>query len=253
MRPRVLSAVVGAALAAALLAPAPSGAAPGATSEPRAAQAKGSHQLLLTFDHRESLRKGTTVVDASRHHHRGTVLTEAGGRLAPVARARGRAADFPNRCRSCGRAIVEVADGRGLDPRRSAFVFGALARVTKRQAKTGANLVQKGYYNQAGGQYKLQLSPGGFPSCVVFGGRGRLKVDAPRSIADHGWHRVSCARVGTTVELRVDGKVRASATGVTGRIGNDAPLRVGGKKIAAGNKQFRGQLDNVFLRFVPKS
>jgi hypothetical protein len=49
----------------------------------------------------------------------------------------------------------------------------------------------------------------------------------------------------------VDGVVRGDVAGLTGRLANIAPVRVGGKKIGAGNKQFHGDIDSVFLRFRP--
>src|SRR4051794_15031428 len=68
----------------------------------------GTH-LLLTFDHREPLKRGTVVRDASGHRHRGVVRTRAGGAVRPVDGWFRRAAAFPRLCDpTCGRAIVEV-------------------------------------------------------------------------------------------------------------------------------------------------
>jgi hypothetical protein len=61
---------------------------------------------------------------------------------------------------------------------------------------------------------------------------------------------MSCVRSPTAVALWVDGKRAATAAGATGFIGNDAPVRIGGKKIKPGNKQYHGALDSVFLRFL---
>jgi Concanavalin A-like lectin/glucanases superfamily len=209
-------------------------------------------RMALTFDHRESLKAGSVVRDDSGWHHPGRVLTQAGGHLRVVKGIVGHGVDFPNRCVGCGRAIIAVADARGLDPRRHSFIFGAAIRLTPRQARHGSNVVQKGYFNQAGGQYKLQLLAGGSPSCVIRGKFGRVVVSWPRSIANDRWHRVSCARYPAHVVLRVDGKVRATAAGETGWLSNDAPVKVGGKKINAGNKQFHGRLDTVHLRVLPQ-
>jgi hypothetical protein len=217
------------------------------SADAAAAVRPSAHQFLLTFDHRESLKAGTHVVDASGHKHRGTVLTESGGTLRPTTGLVRRAAQFPAR----GRAIVQIEDKKGLDPIRRSFVFGAAVRETQAQATFGANLVQKGFYNQAGGQWKLQLGAGGVPSCVVYGARGRVMAVAADGIANGRWHRVSCTRTPDAVTLRVDGEIVASSPGVTGRIASDAPVKIGAKKTSPGNKQFRGRMDSVFLRLLP--
>jgi hypothetical protein len=127
-----------------------------------------------------------------------------------------------------------------------------MVREKRARARFGANLVQKGYYNQEGGQWKLQLTAGGVPSCIVFGRRGRVKAAATRSVANGRWHSVSCTRTASGIAIRVDGRVVASARGATGSIANSAPVRVGGKKTSAGNKQYRGRIDSVFLRLLTK-
>jgi hypothetical protein len=212
----------------------------------------GGTRVLFTFDNGETLRPGTVVRDASGHRHAGRVMVrrQASLRTGPGWFHRG--AVYPGRCDGCGRAIIEVPDGRGLDPRRATFVFGAAVRVTARQARLGSNVVQKGYFNQAGGQYKLQLLAGGAPSCVVNGGLGRVIVRATKSVADRRWHRLGCTRTPHAVQLRVDGKLRASARGRTGWVGNDAPIRVGGKKVEPANKQYHGDVDSVFVRVVSR-
>jgi hypothetical protein len=204
--------------------------------------------MLLTFDDNKSLKRGTVVPDASGHGHRGVVLTAAGGAVRPIRGRFHRSAAFPARC--CGRAIIQVADSKRLDPRHRAFVFGATVRLGPVQARPDSNVVQKGFFRQAGGQYKLQVLAGGAPSCVLFGGKGRVILRGRRSIADRSWHRLTCQRTPTRVQLRVDGKVVAGAQQAVGFISNDAPVRIGGKKIKAGNDQYHGVVDNVFLRLL---
>jgi hypothetical protein len=245
--PSKLSALIASAAALALCSSvAGSTAADGASTAAKLRPA--AYQFLLTFDNRESLKTGTRVVDASGHRHRGMVLTH-GARLTAKPGVVRRGAQFPHR----GRAIVQIANRKGLNPKHREFIFGASLRIGPAQAVRGSNIVQKGYYNQAGGQYKLQLAPGGVPVCVIFGDAGRIKVSATRHVADGSWHRVSCARTSTGVTVWVDGKRSGTVKGVTGGIANDAPVKIGGKKVTAGNKQFRGRLDNVYLRFLPRA
>jgi hypothetical protein len=246
-RPSNVSAL--AASVAALLVCAPLAAMPSADAATTAGTAHklrpAAYRFLLTFDNRESLKTGTRVVDASGHQHGGVVMTH-GAKLTAKPGVSRRGAQFPRR----GRAIVQIANRKGLNPKHRSFIFGAAVRVGPKQATTGSNIVQKGYYNQAGGQWKLQLASG-VPVCVIFGDAGRIKAVARRDVADGHWHRVSCARTSTGVTVWVDGKRAGTVNGLTGGIANDSPIKIGGKKLAAGNKQFRGRVDNVYLRLLP--
>lgn len=247
MRTRPSKLFILAAPAAALVLCAPlaaSGPANAATAE--AKLRPSAYQFLLTFDNRESLRAGTRVVDASGHRHAAVVMVDDGGRVTAKPGVVRRGAQFPHR----GRAILQIADRKSLDPRTRDFIFGASVRVGSGQGANGSNLVQKGYYNQRGGQYKLQLAAGGVPVCVVFGSGGRVKAVAKRGVANGHWHRVACARTSNRVTVWIDGKRAGTGDGATGRIANDAPVKIAGKKTKPANKQFRGRVDNVYMRIV---
>lgn len=204
--------------------------------------------LRLTFDNGESLARNTIVRDVSGHHHAGRVVTQVGGHLRRGPGKFKRGAIYPARCHGCGRAIIDVKNARGLNPDKRSFVFGASVRVTPHQSKRGSNVVQKGFFNQAGGQYKLELDAGGIPRCVVRGHLGRLIVTAPKAIDDARWHTLSCTRTATFVRLRVDRRIAATVRGSTGFLSNVADVHVGGKKINPRNKQFHGHLNTVFVR-----
>ncbi len=80
------------------------------------------------------------------------------------------------------------------------------------------------------------------------GGRGRLIARAQVGVSDNTWHRLACARTPDELRLSIDGKIRARATGGVGLVANDAPVRVGGKKVIRGpNEQYHGKLDSVFV------
>lgn len=208
-----------------------------------AARAPVRAQLLLNFDNGESLRPGTVVRNVGSAGGAGRVLV-AGGRLRVVPGFRGRGALFPR----AGRVIIEVPDRRAFDPGRAGFRFGSAVRISPRRANRRSNIVQKGYHGQAGGQYKLQLDFGR-ASCVVRGRRGRVIARARTNVADRRWHTVTCQRRPGQVILRIDGRVRARAGGNTGYVANEAPVRVGGRKVASGpSDQYRGRLDGVFVR-----
>ena len=239
---------VAAALMTALAAPA-AGSAAGAASGASAAQSQAApipDRFRFTFDNRETLAPNSLVRDVTGHRHPGTVLTIDNGSLSVQKDAAGRAAGFPGACKSCGRAIIAVPDAKGLDPGVRPFTFGAWVKVTKAQTQHNSNIVQKGFFHQKGGQWKLQLN-GHLPNCVLFGRTGRLKVTSSIGVSDGKWHNVSCSRSHGTLVLRVDGTVRGRAKGRVGSISNVASVRVGGKGLRPGNDQFHGVLDGVYL------
>ena len=243
MRVRLLVTVSTALLLLAPTAPTASGFSAATTSATLLART----QLLLNFDNGETLRPGTLVRNVAGRAN-GRVLVARSGRLRVAQGLTGRGALFPRECSRCGRAIIEVPDGRRLDPGRSTLSFGAAVRMTPREGSHRSNIVQKGYFQQAGGQYKLQIDFGR-PSCVVRGKAGRLIARAAVNVADRRWHTVSCQRRLRSIVLRVDGRIRARVKGATGWIANEAPVRIGGNKVASGpNEQYHGSIDRVFVR-----
>ncbi|MFC4784375.1 laminin G domain-containing protein [Nocardioides sp. MAHUQ-72] len=217
-------------------------------SAPTAAQPRARAVLKLTFNH-DTLRPGSRVHNAAGRYD-GVVRTADGGRLTRVRGVKKAAAQYPGSCAGCGAAIIEVADRRRLDPRQRNIRFGADIRMSASQEAHHSNLIQKGYYRTAGGQIKLQVDLGR-PSCVVSGFDGRAIALWDHRITDRQWHRVVCKRKATGVVLRVDGKVRARTQGATGRVSNDLPVRIGGKKLGPGRvDQYHGRMDNVFIRYA---
>jgi hypothetical protein len=209
--------------------------------------AQFTSQLHYTFDRGETLADGSLVTNVGHPDAPGRVGTAFDGRLRVVAGHVRRGAAFPKSCLSCGRGIIEAPDRPGLDPGRFSISFGVAARVVAAQAQGVSNLLQKGVYNQSGGQYKLQLV-NGHPSCVIFGSRGRLVVRSKTSVADGTWHTLNCSRIRARVTLRVDGTIVGRLLGPTGVISNAATVRVGGLALFKANNQYHGVLDDVYIR-----
>ena len=207
-----------------------------------AARAASNTVLRFGYDGRSSLRAGARVKNTAGKG-RGIVKVADGGRFRKVKGHPKRAARFPQ----SGNGMIETADRKAWDPRRRDFSYGSWVKVTREQRNVLSNVMQKGYYRQRGGQWKLQLDRG-VPSCVVSGTAGRVLVRSESSVADGRWHRLVCRRVDNLLVLRVDGEVAASGTGATGSVANTAGVRIGAKKLGPGRvDQFRGRLDVTFL------
>ncbi len=219
----------------------PAGSASGAAAASPSETTAGV-VLRFGYDGRATLRGGAKVKNTAGKG-KGVVRVADGGRLKKVRGRPGKAARFPR----SGFALIEAPDRKAWDPRRRDFSYGSKVKIRRNAVGRHTNVVQKGYYRQPGGQWKLQIDRGR-PSCVVNGDEGRLLVRAGSSVANGRWHRLVCARTGDQLTLRIDGEVVASATGDTGKVSNGSVVRVGAKKLGPGRvDQFRGRLDMTFL------
>lgn len=226
---------------------APTTGAPTATGPAAAA-------LWLSFDEPTTGYDGSTAyADARGGPLAGRVVTGSRGGVRRVAGppGRGSALAFPPRCAAstgCPRAMVEVPPSPLLDAGTGALRFGATVRLAPGQTTAGSNIVQKGRYGTAGGQWKLQVdSDEGFPSCMVRTAEEVLTVRSRVSVSDASWHRVSCRRDADGLVIEVDGTADRRAGGA-GSVDNDEPVRIGSPGVGDDDDQFHGSIDDVFVR-----
>lgn len=225
-----------------------------------AASAAGGPLLSFHFDHGESLRAGSAVVDASGHGNDGQVQSGFGGVLAPVVGWAGTtSAQYPASCTgaTCPKAMIRVASSASLTLGYADVEWGTRLRLSAGQTSKGENLVQKGLYGDRDGQWKLQVDgKAGRPSCVVSGShadgsRQQVIVLASTSVADGTWHQVTCRRTSTAVTLLIDGVRRGTAQMRPVDLTGNAPVAIGGKQVIdQDNDQFDGALDDVFVRRI---
>ena len=109
--------------------------------------------------------------------------------------------------------------------------------------------MQKGLINQPGGRWKLELI-GSRPQCTVTGTAGQVVVRAARHIDNSAWHMLQCRRQNGAVSLWIDGAQAVHKVGRTGRVANNASVRIGAKALSAGggNDQYHGRLDSPFYK-----
>lgn len=213
--------------------------------------------LWLSFERATVDYDGSTAYpDALGGPFVGRVVSAGGGRLerVPGADAGGAAVALPARCatpRGCPRALVEIAPNRALNPGDDVFEYGASVWLSPGQTTTGSNIMQKGRFGTAGGQWKLQVdNVAGEPSCVVRSGTDQLVVRSSVSISDSAWHDVVCRRDGEGLSISVDDTVDR-VEGPLGSLSNEFPVRVGSAGIAEQDDHFHGRVDDVFLRIDP--
>ncbi|MQA97832.1 MAG: hypothetical protein GEV11_25615 [Streptosporangiales bacterium] len=162
--------------------------------------------------------------------------------------------DFPAFCTAepCDRLMLEVPDAPELNPGERPFRFGAELMLRPEDRSTGSNVVEKGFFDDPGGQWKLQIDGrGGRPSCVVQGvwdgKRVTARAYATRAVGDGRWHTVTCVRTESAVVIEVDGAEQGRADLPTGTVVNTAPVVIGAKNLQTDNDQFHGALRAVFL------
>ena len=79
--------------------------------------------------------------------------------------------------------------------------------------------------------------------------RGIKQVRSTITVADGKWHTVQCRRIGAAFRILVDGVVRGLTRIPAGlSVANRHPLSIGGKGAYRDNDQFRGAVDDVYLR-----
>jgi hypothetical protein len=172
--------------------------------------------------------------------------------IRPVLHGAGVGIQFPRRCAGsrCPRVVLQSPHAADLNPGARPLAYGATVRLARSQTTAGQNVLQKGY-SAAGSQYKLQIDGrAGQPSCVLVGTRTGIKlVRSAVTVADGAWHTVQCRRSGTTFRILVDGVTRGQiAVPASLSVVNGRPLSIGGKGVYPDNDQFRGHLDDVFVR-----
>lgn len=213
-------------------------------------------ELWLTFDERSLAPSGALRFFDSRGRWVGDVEAANGGaiKLAPGPPARGQAVVMPEVCETgapCPRALISIPDAAPLNPIGADFSYGASVMLPPDQTAKGSNVLQKGRFGSAGGQWKLQVDTlDGLPSCVVQGSldgeRTLVTVRSTTSVADGEWHVVRCAKTASGLAIEVDGEVTREA-GDIGTVSNDRPVLVGSAGVAEDDDQFHGHIDDVFL------
>ncbi len=239
-------------------------------------------QLRLAYNFEQGLLTEPSsglhyVVDAMGHvtsrPHDGYLEGTNGGAIElvpdPVADSdRGSVARFPEPCAptasaACPKAMIRTDPSQSddLNPRSGPFSFGAVLMMEPSDLTGGSNVVQKGLFDDPGGQWKLQVdSPPGAPSQPSCSVRGvvdgepapPVHVEAWKAdVADGRWHRVVCRRTeDDRLAIFVDGAEENSRPFPQGAgIRNDAPVTVGAKHLEGDdNDQFHGALNRVFFR-----
>lgn len=128
-------------------------------------------------------------------------------------------------------AWVEVPSSTSLNPGKRNFAFSASVNFTVAPGPgVTYDIIRKGLSATSGGEYKLEIVNGGRVKCETKdSARRRIVITGPNvSLADGTWHQVGCARVGSSWQVIIDGKVK-SKTVTLGSVSNTKTLAIGSK------------------------
>jgi hypothetical protein len=145
-----------------------------------------------------------------------------------------------------GRSSYVSVPGRGLNPGLRPVRLKISLRTTKLpKAHDDWDLIRKGYYTTAGGEFKAELWHSGQASCGFRGSLGYTEFTAGPKLNDGEWHTVTCTKEVSSVTLEVDGKSYLKSVKVGSMVNSD-PVMIGARP---GNGYFRGRLDEASISF----
>jgi hypothetical protein len=173
---------------------------------------------------------GSTVMHDAIGGHDGTMNAVTAG----VAGFAGTAFLF-------AQSFVTVPSAAALNPGAANFTLTIHLRATQVPATPDWDLLRKGLFTSAGGEYKVEYQPTGQASCGYMGSQGSSEIIAGPALNDGAWHTVQCVKTPAAIALVVDGQVFSQAARI-GSIANSADLVIGARP---GSEFFMGSLDEA--------
>ena len=140
-----------------------------------------------------------------------------------------------------GRSFVTVPSAPALNPGAANLTLTIHLHTTQVPATPDWDLLRKGLFTSAGGEYKVEYQPTGQASCGYMGSQGSSEIIAGPALNDGAWHTVQCVKTPTAIALVVDGQAFSQAARV-GSIANSADLVIGARP---GSEFFIGSLDEA--------
>jgi hypothetical protein len=179
---------------------------------------------------------GTSMADSSGHGHTGTLHHVA----VKQTGASGYGFGF-----SGTPSYVTVPSSGDFSPGTGTFSFTMHVRFPAVPSSSVGDfdLLRRGLGSTSGGSYKLEILRSGRAYCDYRGSGGEVSISSGPNLADNKWHKISCARVGKSVVLSVDGSSWTKA-GSTGTISNSVGLYIGARD-SSGADQYAGLMDTV--------
>ena len=106
------------------------------------------------------------------------------------------------------------------------------------------DLIRKGLYTTAGGEYKMEYQQSGQASCGFKGSAHYAEIVAGPALNDGQWHTIQCVKTASAIKVIVDGQTFSKAASV-GSIANTTPVVIGARP---GSDWTQGTLDEASIQ-----
>jgi hypothetical protein len=149
-------------------------------------------------------------------------------------------------------SYASVPSADALNPGSRDIRLTIYIKTTHRPDTPDWDLFRKGYAYKSPGRYKMEYQPTGQASCD-FADRaeshGAGRVMGGPDLADGRWHKVSCTKTATSIELTVDSQNVATKEVRFGTIANQDPVVLGTYRGSGSGPagHFFGTLDEAVL------
>jgi hypothetical protein len=150
-------------------------------------------------------------------------------------------------------SIVLVPSSASLNPGRRDFRFTVSLRLNTVPGVGDYDPIRKGAASKPGGQYKLELYSNSTRTraqaqCTFRGTSGHAQLRTGPNVADGYWHKITCAKTGTSIRLIVDG-VPYTKRARVGSVSNAEPLVLGAKYVdGVSTNRYKGDMDEVRIQ-----
>ena len=229
----IVAADVGKTLRVAVKATNGSGNATATSAATAVVQATQTQPGLVALWHMDET-SGTTMADAVGGHT-GTLHSVALGQAGFAGTAYG----FNGTS-----SYVSVPTASDLNPGGSTITVTIRLKTTKAPASPDWDLIRKGLYTTAGGEWKMEYQPTGQASCGFNGSSGYSELTAGPPINDGQWHTVQCVKTASAIRVVVDGTATSQAATI-GTISNTDAVPIGARP---GSEFFNGSLDEASVQ-----
>jgi hypothetical protein len=141
-------------------------------------------------------------------------------------------------------SYVSVPSASDLNPGSANLTVTIHLKTTKVPASPDWDLIRKGLYTTAGGEYKMEWQPTGQASCGFKGSGGYAELQAGPAINDGQWHTVQCQKTSSAIKVIVDGAAFSKAANI-GTTANTDAVPIGARP---GSEFFNGSLDEASIQ-----
>ena len=143
-----------------------------------------------------------------------------------------------------GSSYVSVPTKGDLNPGSANLTVTIRMKTTSAPATPDWDIIRKGLYTTAGGEWKMEYQPSGQASCGFKGSSGYSEMTAGPAINNGQWHTVQCVKTSTGIKVVVDGAATSKTAGI-GAISNTDAVPIGARP---GSEFFKGSLDEASVQ-----